>query len=152
VTYAPAARGVAFTAVADDLAVNQATVDFDHEGTLVTSESGERTLTIRADASGRGGRGTGFGREGDYTVTWDEARTCIGVDGTWSTTVGALAWRTEVTGYDRCVESCPMSGGRIGWSSASGAITVTYDGSSTARWSVDGRRDREGTVELLCGE
>ncbi len=150
VTYQARATGISFTASATDLSVNEATVTFESSG--VFTNAGTPTLVVTSSAEGRGARGTRLLRDGEYTLTWTEARDCIGLDGTWDTTVGAVRWSTVVSGYDRCANACPAAGGSIAWSSASGDVEVTYDGSSTAAYSVMGRRDRDGTVELLCGE
>lgn len=150
VTYQARAVGIAFTASTTDLAVNEASVSFESDG--VYTGGATRTLAMTTSAEGRGARGTRFSRDGESTLTWTEARDCMGLDGSWETTIGAVRWSTVVSGYDRCTGGCPAAGGSIAWSSASGDVEVTFDGSSSAAYSVMGRRDREGTVALLCGE
>jgi hypothetical protein len=107
-------------------------------------------VDVTGHASGTGPRGRDFERDGDYVFTWDAATSCVSLDGDWATDVEGARWTTAVRGYSRCAGACPAAGGSIAWSSALARLTVTYDGSSTASWSADARRDRTGTIELLC--
>lgn len=151
VTYKPGAGGIEYEARSEGLRVNDAVLDI-HKSGVYTRDGDDRRVDVTTESSGVGPRGTHLSRNGTYTFQWNEADDCIALDGEWMTTVGAIRWTTRVNGYAQCDNECPAAGGSIEWESERASLTVTTDGSNVASWSYDGRRDRSGTVELLCGE
>lgn len=98
-----------------------------------------QSIAVESSATGRGSRGTAFGRSGTYTVATDG--TCVDVDGTWS---GVSDWTLDVRGYHACTGACPT-----GTVTRTGALaaTLTFDGTSQATLSTE---SREATIPLTC--
>ncbi|PZR06579.1 MAG: hypothetical protein DI536_29920 [Archangium gephyra] len=125
---------------ANDATLNlKATVDATQQGSVKRAE-------IASETSGTGPRGNTVSREGDYTVTWDEATECITLDGTTGST---RVTSTTVSGFRKCKAQCPSSGTIVHSGARGREVTLTYDGSANAAWSTSG--GRSGTVALRCG-
>lgn len=150
VSYRAGASGLAFVAQASDLDVNGGTLSFENEG-VISGSGTSRTLELDVDARGTTPRGREYTRVGSYTLSWDAGTECMSLEGDWATELERVSWSTTVRGYERCEGGCPASGGSIVWSSASGSVTVRYDGSARAEWEADGRRERTGSIPLVCG-
>lgn len=139
--------GLGFTASADALDINGASVDIDNQG--VYRKVGTRhEITGSVSGRGVGPRGNAFSRSGNRTVTWDPESACLTLDGSWMTDVDGKSWTTVVDGFSKCGGACPATGGSIEWASDRGSLRVDYDGTDIAAWSTD--KGREGTVELYC--
>lgn len=147
VEYTIQGDGLGFTATAEALDINGASVDIANQG--VYRRVGT-THEITGSVSGRGvgPRGNSFTRTGNRTVTWDPASACLALDGTWMTDVEGRAWTTVVDGFEKCGHACPASGGSIAWSSDKGSLRLDYDGTAVAAWRTGA--GREGTVDLYC--
>lgn len=145
-----AGGGVQVVLTSTGFKANEATLDL--AATVVATQSnGVKTANVTADSKGTGPRGVEVTRTGTYTVAYDTAAECVTVDGTWTTKAGARTASTVVSGYKRCKGECPKAGGKIvhtNGARAASAVTLTYDGSAIAKWSV---ANRSGTVNLRCG-
>ncbi|MGV3625971.1 MAG: hypothetical protein ACO1OB_34495 [Archangium sp.] len=116
------------------------TVDATQQGSVKRAE-------IASETTGTGPRGNTVSREGDYTVTWDEATECITLDGTTGST---RATSTTVSGFRKCKAQCPSAGVIVHSGARGREVTLTYDGSANAAWSTSG--GRSGSVALRCGQ
>lgn len=146
-TFSRPSAGVVHTVISSTgFQANQATLNLN--ATVDASQQGSvKRAEIASETSGTGPRGNTVSREGDYTVTWDEATECLTLDGTTGST---RATSSTVSGFRKCKAQCP-SGGTIVHSGARGReVTLTYSGGATAAWSTSG--GRSGTVSLRCGE
>ena len=78
---------------------------------------------------------------------------CATLDGQWSTKIGSAnnsdTWSTGIAGYAQCKAHCPTSGTLTHTGGISKVtVTVTFDGSATAKWATS--TGRAGTFGLLC--
>jgi hypothetical protein len=129
----------------NDLKVNGASLEVDATGTYSTSGA-SHSLTVTTSGTGTGPRGMTVDHEGSYTLTWDSASQCRTLDGSWSTELG-LRTRSNTVELSRCAGGCPT--GSIDHASLGGkTLTVTFDGTATAIWSVS--TGASGTVNLDC--
>lgn len=129
---------------ATDFILNGARLDLDATGTF-SSVGGTRSIAVSSRTSGTGALGNEFTHTGDYTASWDA--TCASIDGSWSTAIDESA-RSTTASLERCEGSCPT--GTISRDTFDGrTIDVTFDGTSTVRWTSS--TGRSGTIELLCG-
>lgn len=132
-------------ATATGFEVNNAVIDVD--ATAVYAISGtQRSLTVSSKGSGIGPFGNDVEHQGNYTLTWDPATSCGSIDGTWQTQLAAGERSNDVT-LSKCLSACPT--GSLTHHYIGGAsLTVTFDGSATARWSAS--TGASGTVALSC--
>lgn len=149
VVYSLDGDGLHAVATADDLQVNQASMDIDATGVLHW-EGTTRVLDVTTNGQGTGPRGNTFTRSGDYTATWDSGSECFGLDGSWSTTIGARRWSTDVVAFEKCGDSCPAEGGHVSYHGGLSGVTidVDFDGSAEASWETS--NGRSGTLALYC--
>lgn len=149
--FASAPAGLSVDVTGDGLQVNGATMDVSSTAALAVQGS-KRTLTVTTQGTGTGARGHALARDGQYTATRDTATGCITLDGTWSLDIGARGRSTVVSGLGRCEDRCPQAGGSIVHQGLAGrVITVTFDGSTNAKWDAKGfRRDLSGSIALTC--
>ncbi|HEU4734311.1 MAG TPA: hypothetical protein VFT22_40745 [Kofleriaceae bacterium] len=129
----------------NDLHVNGASLDIDATGTYATNGT-SHSLTVTTSGTGTGPRGLAVDHEGSYTLTWDPTSQCRTLDGSWSTELG-LRTRSNTVDISRCAGGCPT--GSIAHTFFGGnTLTVTFDGSATATWTVS--TGASGTVALDC--
>ena len=151
ITFSIAADGVHAVASATGLKVNRATMDITSQAVrkLIGSEV---TTTVTTTGTGTGPRGKAITRDGTYGITYDVDTECRTLAGEWKTTVGGNEWSTTVTAFKRCQYDCPGNGGKIVHSNSAKdrTITVTFDGSATAKWVSS--TGTSGTVNLFCGD
>jgi hypothetical protein len=146
-TYADVAQGVEVTVASERLRINQATMDVSTTGLL--SFSGETTtLTVTSRGDGTGRRGNRFERQGQFTAQANRATECLDLSGAWQLRVGAASRSTTVKGLKACKDRCPSAGSIEHKGFRGREVTVTFDGSNTAKWKTGAGRD--GTVELEC--
>jgi len=130
----------------DDMQVNRATLVIDANATYAVAGT-SHTLTVATNGSGTGPRGNAIEHQGNYTITWDTASQCGGIDGMWSTDLGDLSRSTDAS-VERCAGGCPT--GTVTHTFLRGAsLTITFDGSATATWTSS--TGSHGTVTLACG-
>lgn len=148
VDFQTAADGLHFHATGSGLDINGGAIDVDATG--VYAETGaDKVLTVQTNGKGTGPRGTAITRQGEYVATWS-GDGCFGLDGDWTTTVGAIAWDTAVDAFERCDAQCPAAGGSITWTGKAGrSLHVGFDGSDAAKWETSS--GRSGTIDLFCG-
>ncbi len=134
------------------LKVNEGTLDLSAVALYSKNAAGLETAVVETHGKGTGKRGNTGERVGHYTVTRDQAASCVTLDGSWSTAWNgsrAATSSTEVTGLAKCAASCPAAGGVITHTGALGkTLTVTLDGSSVAAWSTS--TGKSGTRDLEC--
>jgi len=139
-----ASSGIAITATGADVQIGQATIDFDTMATYSVA-NGAASLVVSTTSSGVGPLGRDIAHDGDYTVTWTS--TCVAIEGEWSTEAGDLR-RSTTADLMRCLDECPN--GNITRNTFNNrTIEVTFDGTSTAKWSTSA--GRSGTFQLACG-
>jgi len=149
VVYSLAADGLHADATADDLDVNGGSMDLDATGVL-SFEGTTRVLSVSTNGQGTSARGNSFLRHGDYTASWDPGTSCLGLDGSWSTVVGARTWSTDVVAFEKCGDSCPAEGGHVSYHGGLSGVTVDvdFDGSASAAWETS--NGQSGTVSMDC--
>lgn len=144
------AGGISVHATATDLEVNKATLTFDSTGTYTVTGTTNK-LVVSSHGSGTGPRGNAIDHDGSYTIAWDSATLCHSIDGAWSTEISnssGAASRSNTVNLERCPSMCPT--GTLTHKFLGGAaLTVTFDGTSVASWSVT--TGASGTVQLTCG-
>ncbi len=146
VTYTIDAGVIGYHATSTGLHVNGAVVDIDNEGTY--AKTGDTaTIEAKTGGAGVGPRGNRITRNGTYTFGWNSSTSCMDLDGSWMTTVGALDWTTTVSGFHGCDGTCPASGS-IRWENSHNGLTLSFDGTSHPAWSTDS--GKSGTVSLFC--
>jgi hypothetical protein len=148
-TYALRPGGFRVTLASTGFKVNSASVDVDAVGDYTVSGA-TRTLTVTGKSSGTGSRGFTVTRDGNYTVTADA--TCVTLNGTWMTTIGARGWTTTVAGFKQCTGMCPAAGASLVVMGRVNRLTttVTTNGSDTAAWSTS--NGKSGTINLVCAK
>jgi hypothetical protein len=111
---------------------------------------GTKRLAVVTSGSGTGPFGNAISRSGNYVVTWNDATSCFGLDGSWATTVANHQWSTQVSALSKCGAQCPAAGGSITHHGGLSNLTihVDFDGSATADWSTS--NGYSGTINLLC--
>jgi hypothetical protein len=114
--------------------------------------SGLQKAVVTTKTQGSGPRGITFDHNGSYTITRD-ANACLTLDGQWSTdwgsSRGSAMTSTTASGLKKCANACPEAGGSIVHHGLLGrVVTVTLDGSSSAKWSSS--NGKSGTVNLEC--
>lgn len=128
-----------------DMQVNRAVIDVDATATYAVAGTAH-SLTVSTAGTGTGPRGNPIEHHGDYTVTWDTATQCHTVDGSWQTDLGVRERANDVS-LRRCAGGCPT--GTVTHHFLGGAaLTVTFDGTATARWTSS--RGGSGTTPLGC--
>lgn len=127
------------------LQVNRAELVIDATATYTTSGTGH-TIAVQTSGSGTGPRGNPVEHQGTYTITWDPSSLCRSIDGHWQTDLGARERSNDVS-LQRCGTGCPT--GTITHHFTAGAsITITLDGTATAKWSSS--LGASGTTQLSC--
>ena len=133
-----------------NLTVNDATLAISADAAYATTGSGH-TLIVSTTGSAVGPRGSELDHVGNYTINWDTSSQCGSLAGTWATdatrTDGTTAPRSTTSNVMRCAGSCPL--GTVTRRFVSGtSVTVTFDGTATARWQTS--TGRSGAIELAC--
>lgn len=146
-TYSVSRSGVSVTLAASDFAVNEGSIDIATTATYASLGASE-SITVESTSAGVGRYGRGFSRSGSTTATW--TATCITLNGTYATTVDGDGWSTTIDGFEACTAACPN--GSVTVAGARNTYDLAFDGTSTATWSVEGARNRTGTLALRCGE
>lgn len=134
---------IVFDASAVDFQIGSATLDIDATATY-TVNGGTSTLAVSTATTGIGPLGYEIAHTGDYTATWDAS--CVSIDGAWATERGEAS-RSTTASVMRCLDQCPR-GTITRTTVARRVIELSFDGTSTARWSAsDGR---SGSFGLAC--
>ncbi len=142
------AGAITVHATSTDLQVNGATLDVDATGTYTVTGTGH-TLSVQTSGTGTGARGRAIDHEGNYTISWDAATQCHTIDGKWSTDIGLLD-RSNTVQLSRCGGGCPTGSVAHNYL-GNRTLTVTFDGTATAAWSISGPgAGASGTVALSC--
>ena len=147
ITYRETASSFGFDITSTNLAIGDATVSFTVNADVSTDA---RNVSVTTSGGATGRRGHVISREGTYDLRWNSSSTCAGIDGSWTTTVGGLAFTTAVTNWQRCANDCPANGGSISYTGPDASVVVSYDGSSEASWTSGA--GGSGTLNLNCGE
>jgi hypothetical protein len=141
---AGAGGAIDIAAHAADLEIGMATISLDSTA-VYTATSSSQSLDVTTHGSGTGPLGNTISHDGQYTATWDA--TCVSVEGSWSTEVGA-AQRSTTASVMRCADQCPT--GTITRDTFAGrTIDITFDGTPVAKWTTS--TGRSGTFTLPCG-
>jgi hypothetical protein len=141
---AGAAGAIDIAATATNFQIGQATLSIDSQGVYTVSGS-TKSLAVTTQGSGTGPLGNTIQHDGQYTATWDT--TCVSIEGSWSTEVGA-AQRSTTASIMRCADQCPT--GTLTRDTFRGhTIDVTFDGTPVATWTTS--TGRSGTIDLPCG-
>jgi hypothetical protein len=138
--------------VSSNLKVAGADLNVDATATY-SSQGSAHTLTVTTTGSGTGPRGHEVDHDGSYTVSWDSSSQCRSLMGAWSTELGSSTRSNEVD-ITQCGTGCPT--GTIVHKFLGGkALTVTFDGTATASWVLEGVAGStsamaSGAVSLSC--
>jgi hypothetical protein len=142
--------GVAVAITGAGIKANNATLDL-NANVVAAEVNGVRVANVTTEAKGTGARGLALTRKGAYVAKYDPTAQCITVDGSWTTTTGLRSASTTIANYTRCKGACPAAGGTLVHTGVRNtAVTVTYDGTSTAAWASS--NGRAGNVPLMCGK
>jgi hypothetical protein len=133
-----------------DLSANDAHLKVDVDATYTVSGT-SHMLDVQTNGSAVGPRGFELDHVGDYTKTWDTGTQCGGLDGSWATDAtlvdGTNLHRSTTVDVTKCLGSCPN--GTIERTFKNGVtLTITFDGTSTAKWSTT--NGKSGTRTLPC--
>jgi uncharacterized protein (DUF2147 family) len=150
VTFTSGADGITGDLKATGISVNRYTMDIESK-ILRRLSAGMVVLDVTTKGSGTGPHNRTLTRSGTYKYTYDPATDCRTVEGTWTTVRNDQTWETKVTGHKRCGKDCPLSGGKTTISNAGTgkSVTVSHDGTGTAKWEASGGRN--GSLEMYCG-
>ena len=141
---AGASGAVDIAATATNFEIGQATMSIDSQGVYTVSGT-TKSLEVTTSGSGTGPLGNTIQHDGQYTATWDAS--CVSIEGSWSTEVGA-AQRSTTASLMRCADQCPT--GTLTRDTFRGhTIDVTFDGTAIAKWTTS--TGRSGTINLACG-
>ncbi len=132
--------------VTGDLTLNRARVQPDATA-IVTVAGTSRTARVTVNGHGTGPRGVAYQNSGSYTATWDGS--CLGLDGSVTTSGGGASGTVTFANYRRCRGRCPAAGGAVSLSGSGGAsVRIAFSGGATA--TATGARGRTVTVPLYC--
>jgi hypothetical protein len=145
VTYRETASAFGFDVTTTNLTIGEAMVSYTASADVATDS---RNARVTSSGSATGRRGHAIAYEGTYDLRWNGSSECAGIDGTWTTTIGARTFTTQVVGWQRCGDGCPTDGGSIGYTGPSASVVVSYDGTSQASWTSGG--GGSGTIDLFC--
>lgn len=145
VTYRATTSSYGFDVTTSNLTIGDATVSYMLSADVATDA---RNVRVTSSGSATGRRGHAVTHEGTYDLRWNGSSECAGLDGSWTTTVGARTFTTQVAGWQRCGDGCPAAGGSISYTGPVASVIVTYDGSSEA--SFTNAEGGSGTIPLFC--
>ncbi len=141
---AGAGGAIDIAAAATNFEIGQATMSIDSQGVYTVSGT-TKSLAVTTSGSGTGPLGNTIQHDGQYTATWDAS--CVSIEGSWSTEIGA-AQRSTTASLMRCADQCPT--GTLTRDTFRGhTIDVTFDGTAVAKWTTS--TGRSGTIDLPCG-
>ncbi len=148
VTYAvPEAGKLSLDFAGSDLLINRATASWTAHADIQSSGA---TRTMQWSASLRGNlRNKDFERTVTRKLVWTIGDGCIALDGTSEGRLGTRTLRIDVANVKRCRRECPEAGGKITISNASGAYSVTFDGTNQGALQTPSGTER--SVSLSCG-
>jgi hypothetical protein len=110
----------------------------------------QQSADVTTSSSATNARGESAAHSGSYTAGWDA--TCVSLNGTFTTTVGAVAWSTVIANFRQCTDKCPDSGGTVTVSTQrGGSITVHYTNGGTAEVTTTTAGGTRGMIVLSCG-
>lgn len=155
VTYAAVDGGLSLDVTGSGLQFNgeqshHASADL-HATATVTANGSAREMTWNATLNGTTARGNAFSRTANWDTKWRVAGTCIALDGSAEGTVDDRTLKTEVDGYQRCLDSCPAAGGKITIESEKDGeqVSLSFDGANEATFTgIDGKQTK---ITLACG-
>jgi hypothetical protein len=134
---------ITVTGKSANLQVNGAELTVDATATYAATAT-THTITVNATSTGTGPHGTAVDHSGDYTISWDAATQCRSIDGQWSTTRAAGSPSTSAD-FSQCGGGCPT--GSIAHEFAGGkTVTVTFDGTATASWTLTAAATATGSA------
>jgi hypothetical protein len=153
--YALGAGTIHLELTADDLSVNDATLDWSATADISASDA-DRTMTWKATLSGVSAGGRTFSRSNQHTISWRLGEPCFSFSGSSEGEIrkkGASEGReirTEISDFRRCRRSCPDAGGVIAITNVSKnrRVELRYDGTNRATFVGPG--GKETTIALLC--
>ncbi|MEO8875164.1 MAG: hypothetical protein ABI461_06210 [Polyangiaceae bacterium] len=147
ITLAVSATGLQF----NSRRPNHATADLQGTASLSSQLAGGREMIWNASLTGTTARGNAFSRTSSWDTTWRVGESCISLDGSAEGKVNGRALKTSVTGYQRCLGSCPASGGEIKIQREDDGeeVTLEYDGGNDATFT--GVNGKQTNIPLACG-
>jgi hypothetical protein len=150
VTFTPMLGGkVKVELAAQDFKISTASVNLAATCVLTTGVT-QQSATVTTSSSATNARGESAAHSGSYTAGWDQS--CMTLNGTFTTTVGNVAWSTVIANFRQCTGMCPDSGGTVTVSSErGGSITVHYTNGGTAEVTTTTAGGTRGMIVLSCG-
>lgn len=122
-----------------------------HATATVTANGSAREMTWNATLTGKTARGNAFTRTSNWDTKWRVGESCIALDGSAEGNVTARKLKTSVDGYQRCLGSCPVAGGKITIldEGSNHQVSLAYNGGNDATFTdVNGQ---ETAITLACG-
>jgi len=115
---------------------------------VYTSSGTSNTLEVDTNASAQTTRFGSLQRTGSYTVTWEDGASCLQVDGTWSTSLGARSWDTTATALTACDGSCLV--GTLTFARTGSSYALSFLAGGEVEWTTSS--GKTGTIQLPCGQ
>lgn len=135
--------------VSNGLQIEGRSLDLDLDA-VGSREGSTRVLTITSTATLRGSEGT-LSRSGESELRWLPGSGCISLSSEASLLADGVAYTSELSGYERCLDECPSAGTFVLQGPGGTVFTVTFDGTDDPSiLGSDGRRI--DSLSLSCEE
>jgi hypothetical protein len=142
---------------ADDLQVNEATIDWSASADIQSTDS-NRTMTWKAQLSGTSAGGRSFRRNNEFTVKWTLGEPCFSLNGFAEGKIRKSTEdesrereiRTDISDFRRCRRGCPDAGGKITVTNVTKdkKVELLYDGTNQATFITP--KGQSVVVPLFC--
>lgn len=115
------------------------------------SSPATREMTWTGSLTGTTARGLAFSRKSNWDTVWSVGESCVSLNGSADGTVDGRELKTDVTNYQRCLATCPASGGEIKIDSSPDGeeVKLDYNGGNDATFT--GVTGKETKIDLACG-
>jgi hypothetical protein len=156
VVYSKAENGIKLDITGNGLAFNSrrpshATANLTATATLTTPSVGARELNWTGSLTGMTARGNAFSRTATWVTDWRVGESCVSLNGSANGDVDGRDLTTTVSNYQRCLGTCPASGGEIKIDSSPDGeeVKLDYNGGNDATFTgVTGKLTK---IDLACG-
>lgn len=137
-TWTPGLGTIRYDIVTEGFTVSGASFDLSASVVARREAEARTTFEVTSTTTATGPRGHTSSTSAAYVVVREGD--CYDVDGSWTGSDASAS--ITVTGFHSCAGACPESG-----VVESGRLTLTFDGSSRASWSLG---ERSGSIPLFC--
>ncbi len=140
-------RGTTADVSSSDLTIDDVPVEI--TATVLVKDSAQgQTLEVDGSLKAETSRFGEMTQTGAFTVTWEDATSCVSLGGTWNTGFGARTWKTTADNITSCPDSCLT--GSLTFEGNSRTYNLTFSGNGEVSWSL--ASGRSGTVQTACGQ